>query len=668
MSEALQIHRRPAPRSASTSREGARIALIVLHGDARPAQQALEAYAASGSRSAPHYYVAADGATWQLVDEARAARHSGTARLGRRRNVDRIAVGVTIEGALDAPLPQAQASALRRLIGELRERHDLLADAALTRWTPPAGAEIDGRLDPYAPPPAPPRPRPIVLGADEPAVLGVEDDPAAAQRLWSFLQNEAARQFGGGFNVGSAFHLHAAKNGMGAPLGPSSPRAAWINVGGRQFNYQHFARDSAFNEGESWTAVQNLSALLDGSFPAPGGVEFELLKSSYAAGIAASRTPATGNRDFNPTWAFPKFAVQNRLGPPLSGNYRITVAGNTYAVQVYAGDTLYTPVANPDTNTDWSDVRLLSAEPAGALREALWAETYKPSAAAYQASSPFQQAAAAAKVGAPLSGVYQASFEGSQLSVQVFALDTLYQAAGAPVKRQSALAQPPQVSGWAPKPAQPTPTPRPPVTITPGSVNVSQPGGDHGSPSWPPPPANLQPLYDLAARQRLFGKYEYDPAPLPNNQEHIRIRGTWQQDNIVPVQIPQLVGRNIRNAPRSGTVFWHKLAVKQLLQLWAAWEQAGLMDRIVIYAGDFNARFSRGTTTLSNHAFGTAFDINCDFGTKLNWLGVQPALVGQYGCVRELVAIANACGFYWGGHFGGGRQDGMHFEIAELRS
>ena len=48
-------------------------------------------------------------------------------------------------------------------------------------------------------------------------------------------------------------------------------------------------------------------------------------------------------------------------------------------------------------------------------------------------------------------------------------------------------------------------------------------------------------------------------------------------------------------------------------------------------------------------------------------------MIGQIGCVRELVPIANECGFYWGGHFGKevngkmvGRLDGMHFEIAKI--
>jgi hypothetical protein len=37
-------------------------------------------------------------------------------------------------------------------------------------------------------------------------------------------------------------------------------------------------------------------------------------------------------------------------------------------------------------------------------------------------------------------------------------------------------------------------------------------------------------------------------------------------------------------------------------------------------------------------------------------LGTMPALRGEHGSVRELVPLANAHGFYWGGHFS--RRDG----------
>jgi len=66
-------------------------------------------------------------------------------------------------------------------------------------------------------------------------------------------------------------------------------------------------------------------------------------------------------------------------------------------------------------------------------------------------------------------------------------------------------------------------------------------------------------------------------------------------------------------------------------------------------------------TTLSNHAFGTAIDIN----VPQNWLGVIPARIGEEGCLRELVPLANKFGFYWGGHYPV-RPDGMHFEVVKI--
>ena len=81
--------------------------------------------------------------------------------------------------------------------------------------------------------------------------------------------------------------------------------------------------------------------------------------------------------------------------------------------------------------------------------------------------------------------------------------------------------------------------------------------------------------------------------------------------------------------------------------LWQAWETAGLSERILTFEGSYNARFIRGSRTkLSNHPFGSAFDINA----RWNGLGAFPALEGQEGSVRELINIANEHGFFWGGH------------------
>jgi hypothetical protein len=144
------------------------------------------------------------------------------------------------------------------------------------------------------------------------------------------------------------------------------------------------------------------------------------------------------------------------------------------------------------------------------------------------------------------------------------------------------------------------------------------------------------------------------------NRENIRILRSWESDNIVTVPIPQLRTALGPNAP-SGMRF-HRLAAAQLAGLWQDWERAGLLDRVRTVDGAFVARFIRGSsTTLSNHAFGSAFDINA----ATNPRGVRPPLLGEKGCVRELVPLAFKRGFYWGGHFTD-KPDGMHFEIAFL--
>ena len=178
-------------------------------------------------------------------------------------------------------------------------------------------------------------------------------------------------------------------------------------------------------------------------------------------------------------------------------------------------------------------------------------------------------------------------------------------------------------------------------------------------PNWPPKPA-FAPLTNTAERQKIFGKFKFVAAPLPGNPENIRITDDWESKNIVKVTIPQLVG--VKGASASGTIRFHRMAAKQLVAMWDEWENAGLIDHVLSYSGSFVPRFIRGSkTVLSNHAFGTAFDIN----VPQNMLKATPALVGKTGSVRELVPIAHKHGFYWGGHFA--RLDGMHFEVAQVK-
>jgi len=174
---------------------------------------------------------------------------------------------------------------------------------------------------------------------------------------------------------------------------------------------------------------------------------------------------------------------------------------------------------------------------------------------------------------------------------------------------------------------------------------------------WTPPLPNFNPLCSNQDRQKIFGKYSY---LISEDGNSIKITDDWAKNNIIAVKISQLAG--ITGAPKSGNIFFHKLVAKQFQELFKAWEKEGLTNLVISWAGSYVPRLVRGSkNVLSNHDFGTAFDINVTW----NGLGVIPARVGQKGSVRKLVPVANQFGFYWGGHYPE-RPDGMHFEVAKI--
>jgi hypothetical protein len=73
------------------------------------------------------------------------------------------------------------------------------------------------------------------------------------------------------------------------------------------------------------------------------------------------------------------------------------------------------------------------------------------------------------------------------------------------------------------------------------------------------------------------------------------------------------------------------------------------------YAGCYYPRFIAGSTTLSNHSFGLALDLNVP--------GNQRGTVGEMD--REVVAIFKYWGFGWGGDWR--YTDPMHFELQQIK-
>jgi D-alanyl-D-alanine carboxypeptidase len=179
--------------------------------------------------------------------------------------------------------------------------------------------------------------------------------------------------------------------------------------------------------------------------------------------------------------------------------------------------------------------------------------------------------------------------------------------------------------------------------------------------TFPPRPDNL-PAPTLAGAIKLFGSFAYVANPKILNGRGITITDGWDSRNIQKTMIPQLKDVPIYGSKGSGNLNCHKLVAKQMIKLFQAWEDEGLSHLILSFSGGFTPRFIGGTTTLSNHAFGAAFDIN----EAWNGQPATPAATGKKGSLRELVPIANDLGFYWGGHYKG-KPDGMHFEVVVLK-
>lgn len=214
---------------------------------------------------------------------------------------------------------------------------------------------------------------------------------------------------------------------------------------------------------------------------------------------------------------------------------------------------------------------------------------------------------------------------------------------------------------------------------------------DRESTNWPPRPNFSSPENPQRNAALSCFNFRLEPLNGPGGQrrtpdrEGIRILGScdgtsadWIAENIVTIELTQLA----HVSGYSGRVRCHKLVAPKVTALFAAWEQEDLLHLFLTWDGMFVPRYKRGladsvvlpaghgskrsadVSELSNHAFGSAFDINQKWN-PFKRPPPHPATVPEKGSVRLLVPTANAHGFYWGGHYGN-KKDGMHFELAKF--
>jgi hypothetical protein len=128
---------------------------------------------------------------------------------------------------------------------------------------------------------------------------------------------------------------------------------------------------------------------------------------------------------------------------------------------------------------------------------------------------------------------------------------------------------------------------------------------------------------------------------------HIAPDPEWVRTHITTEVVPIL-----------GAVTCNKVIFPQLKAALLDIQAQGLADKIhpEQYAGCYYPRFIAGTTTLSNHAFGLALDINAVENQR-----------GTAGLIdRSVVQVFEKWGFTWGGtwHY----TDPMHFELNSIRT
>ena len=162
------------------------------------------------------------------------------------------------------------------------------------------------------------------------------------------------------------------------------------------------------------------------------------------------------------------------------------------------------------------------------------------------------------------------------------------------------------------------------------------------------PPFSALSGYD---RQRIFGKFSFVPHPAPDSSGcPIEILGDWVEKNIVVVHVPQLIG--LAGFPKSGNVRMHRLMRYAFLGFIADAARDGSIKLLTTWDGLYYPRYVRGSrTSLSNHSWGTAFDVNA---------GTNP-LGRRCDELADFAQTGYKWGFFWGNHFAT-RPDPMHFE------
>jgi N-acetylmuramoyl-L-alanine amidase CwlA len=370
-------------------------------------------YAGLGWTSAPHLYVAPDG-IWLFTPLDRVGIHAGTGNSGRSNGVFWYSIGLEMVGDFDKVRPSGavweQSKAVmgsisrktgiapRRLISFHRDytnQKSCPGWAVTKEWV---WAEVEMWMN--------------GTNANPNLPIGTPGTPSPNdEQVLEKLMNESYSRRSNGYNSDWAFHQVAVERKLGVPFAPTND----INVDGKDWRFQVFAKDTLYCEVPNWGDVKLLSETMDGSIP-PTGLARGMLEASYLAGGAP----------FDINEVFHHFAFAVKLGPPIGPITTLAIAGQYYRVAPFAVDTLYAPVNDPSSIQQLSRLAASTDQRELQIREAILAELYRRAGTTYQPTWAFHQAARNYGLGAPLSGDYRVRINNNDYNIQIFALDTLY--------------------------------------------------------------------------------------------------------------------------------------------------------------------------------------------------------------------------------------------------
>lgn len=154
-------------------------------------------------------------------------------------------------------------------------------------------------------------------------------------------------------------------------------------------------------------------------------------------------------------------------------------------------------------------------------------------------------------------------------------------------------------------------------------------------------PGTYQTVIPVGSFADAVGVFRYTPI----GGGRVQPDPAWVREHIVTEQMPIL-----------GSMTCNRFMMPQLRAALLEIQEEGLADKLYPdqYAGCYYPRFIAGSTTLSNHSYGLAIDVNT--------AGNQRGVVGEID--RGIVAIFKRWGFAWGGDWS--YTDPMHFELARI--